>query len=442
MPVASVGPVTLLDVHMETWLIKFDKEGECTSPLTRQALVERLAQSGDTPVIVFSHGWNNDFDDATDLYRQFLLRLQEHIAANNPAMARPVFVGVLWPSIWLSFDSGLNIAGDAALSESERKLAAELAVDLPEGPARQRFDALMGRQKLDAAGVSELAVLLHSALERSAQGEGGVPEEGKAPSARDLEAALRAQPGASAYAGTDDDDLAPGGTIGSAGRAQPRPAGLLEFLDPRKALRVASVYKMKDRAGAVGSRGVAQLLTDILGSASGGVHLVGHSYGCKVVLSALAAESAARKVTSALLLQPAISHLSFAALVPDTGHAGGYASTLGKIDKSLVITYSAKDVALHDMFHLALRRDADLGELRIAGGAPGEPPSRFAALGGYGPRHSGEQLAGQLPQPGVPYDLPRFPVPLAFDGSAGQVNSHGDVTTPYTAWLLYLQLRK
>lgn len=442
MPVATVGPVTLRDVQMESWLLKFDKEGQCTSALTREALVERLAQAGDTPVIVFSHGWNNDFDDATELYRNFLLRLQEHIVANNPGMVRPIFIGVLWPSIWLSFDPGLYIAGAAAFSDSERRVAAELATDLPEGPERQRFDALMSKPGLDAAGVADLSVLLQRALARSAPGVPALAEEGGAPSAHDIAAALRAQPEPSAYAQADEDDLAPGGTIGAVRGAQPRPAGLVDYLDPRKALRVASVYKMKDRAGVVGSRGVAELLSDILARAAGSVHLVGHSYGCKVVMSALAAASAPRKVTSALLLQPAISHLAFAAAVPATGAPGGYAASVAKIDKSLVITYSASDAALHDLFHLALRREADLGELRIAGAGAGEPPSPYAALGGYGPRLSGERLAGRLPEPGVPYDLPRTPVPLAFDGSAGQVRDHGDVTTPYTAWLLYLQLRR
>lgn len=450
MPVASVGPVKLPDVQMESWLIKFNKEGECTSPQTRQALVERLGQAGDTPVIFFSHGWNNDFDDATELYRQFLLRLQDHIVATNPAMERPMFVGVLWPSIWLSFDSGLAIGGgaeigaqgDSPLTATEQKVAGELAANLLSAPERERFSALMAVQGLDAAEVSELSTLMQRSLKCSTLGPPAASEEGDPPSAADIESALNALPTRYSHASDDEGKLAPGGIIGSATAVRARPAGLLSYFDPRNALRVASVYQMKDRAGAVGSRGVAALLSDVLDSAPGRVHLVGHSYGCKVVLSALAAAASVRKVSSALLLQPAISHLAFAPWVPTTNGPGGYAGTVARIERSLLMTYSAKDIALHELFHLALRREGDVAEARIAAGGAGEPPSQYAALGGYGPRRAGQQLQDRLPEPGRPFDLLREPTPMAFDGSAGQINGHGDVATPYTAWLMYLQLRK
>jgi hypothetical protein len=429
---------------LESWLIRFDKAGECTSPQTRQALIERLGSAGHPPVILFSHGWNNDFDDATELYRKFLLQLQAHIAAHNPAIVNPLFVGVLWPSVWLSFDEGLNIAGDtgdgrADLTESERRIIGELAEALPTSSERRRFESLMTGAALDEAAVSELAELMQQALTRSASAMQRAPEEGSAPESADIEAAFNAFPQPASFAGDDVDDLPAAGTIGSGTGAAARPAGLLHFFDPRNAVRVASVYQMKDRAGAVGARGVATLLSDILDTAQGRVHLVGHSYGCKVVLSALAAAPSARKVSSALLLQPAISHLAFARQVPKTDRAGGYAGVSQKIEKSLLMTYSAKDVALHELFHLALRRHADLGEFGIAGA--GEPPSPYAALGGYGPRLAGEKLYKNLPEPGVPFDLPREPFPAAFDGSDNQVNSHGDVTSPHTAWLMYLQLR-
>jgi pimeloyl-ACP methyl ester carboxylesterase len=433
---------------METWLIKFDKSGACISPKTRQALIERLGTAGDIPVILFSHGWNNDFDDATALYRKFLMGVEAHIAANNPGMAKPLFVGVLWPSTWLSFDSGLTIAGgvpdaarpDAALTTSEQDLVSELSEALPSSSERRRFEELMSGEPLDAMEVTELALLLQRALARSASSTVAATEEGAVPTAADIETALNALPQKYMPAGGDDDEELPvGGTIGSGAAALVRPAGLLHYFDPRSALRVASVYQMKDRAGTVGARGVSLLLSDIVEQASGGVHVVGHSYGCKVVLSALAATAPGQKVTSALLLQPAISHLAFAEKVPTTDRPGGYAGVASRIEKSLLMTYSAKDSALHDVFHLALRRNADLGEFGIAGA--GEPPSLYAALGGYGPRLAGEKLYKKLPEPGVPFDLPREPYPAAFDGSNGQVNSHGDVATAYTTWLLYLQLR-
>ena len=310
----------------------------------------------------------------------------------------------------------------------------ELAEQLPPGPGRARFDALMAADSLDADGVAELAGLVQRALDGANSDD--------TPSASDIESALNAMPAAQGYDDADGDDLGEGGTIGgaAANTAPLRQAGLLDYFDPRNALRVASVYQMKDRAGVVGSGGVAALLADVLGHAAGPVHLAGHSYGCKVVLSALAAAKSPRPVSSVLLLQPAISHLAFATEAL-AGSAGGYAGVSASIERSLLMTYSANDIALHGLFHLALRRAADVAEFKIAADGAGEPPSRYAALGGYGPRLSGQQLIGRLPQPGVPSDLPRTPIPTAFDGSDGQIMGHGDVTTPWTTWLMYLQLR-
>jgi hypothetical protein len=97
-----------------------------------------------------------------------------------------------------------------------------------------------------------------------------------------------------------------------------------------------------------------------------------------------------RRVHSALLLQPAVSHLCFADAVPGTNHAGGYRPALDRVERPIFSTFSDHDVPLTKVFHLALRRSEDLGEAQIAAG--GEPPSVYAALGGFGPRRAGEQL--------------------------------------------------
>ena len=95
-------------------------------------------------------------------------------------------------------------------------------------------------------------------------------------------------------------------------------------LDPRQLVRLATVRQMKDRAGTVGTKGVGPLLSDILIAASVRIHLVGHSYGGKVVLSAAATLPAGKQAESMLLLQPAVSHLCFAKDVD--GKPGGYAA--------------------------------------------------------------------------------------------------------------------
>ncbi|MBD8529948.1 MULTISPECIES: alpha/beta hydrolase [unclassified Massilia] len=436
MPASSQGAVDL-GVDTETWLIKFDKHGDCVSPKTREALLERLEAVPDKPVIVFSHGWNNDFDQATERYSGLLKELEKHLAAQHSSV-KPLFVGVIWPSIWLSFDEGMSIASTPGLAgtDAEQSYASGLASSLdPAG--RARFYELMQTPRLDEAGAQELAVLLSGSLMRQAEPMDDAVEDGAAPGPGDLFAAFDAVQRTDAPTGGDDDILPEGGSIDGPAGGTPGMAGVLSFLDPRWALRVASVYQMKDRAGKVGARGVAPMLAQIL-QRSSAVHLVGHSYGCKVMLSALARADTVAKARSMLLLQPAVSHLAFASTLPETKEPGGYHMIPGRVAKSLVMTYSANDTALHKMFHLALRRKKDLGDVIIA--PAGVPPSRYAALGGYGPRGAGEDLRGPLPQPGMTVQLPTGGSPVAFDGSEGQIMGHGDVVKPVTAWLLYLQL--
>lgn len=440
MSVFSQGPVDI-GVKMESWLVKFDKDGECISPKTRAALLDRLNSEPERPVILFSHGWNNDFDTATGRYRDFLLQFERHLDAQHSAF-KPVFVGIVWPSIWLSFDEGMQIAGaaDPKVEAAEEQYVTKLATALPTGEERQRLYALL-EGLLDGDGARELALLLANCLQAQAGSHETAVEDRVTPVAGDLLAAFQAAPAGPAAG--NGGDLAPGGVLGggAAGRAGPQGAGLLSLLDPRWALRIASVYQMKDRAGIVGGNGVAALLRDLQGASDKPrpLHLVGHSYGCKVVLSALLHAGEDAQVQTVLLLQPAMSHLAFADTIPDLNQPGGYQVIPDRVKRSLVMTYSANDFPLHNVFHLALRREGDIGDLRAAATGAGDPPNAYAALGGYGPRHAGELRGEPLPPAGTLADLPRGGRPVAFDGSDNQIMSHGDVTSPLTAWLLYLQ---
>lgn len=444
MPAPSTGAIPLSGVEFETWLLKFDKSGACTSPQTRAALLARLGEIPDTPIVLFSHGWNNEFGDAAGLYAAFLKQLQAHTHTFTGGALRPLFVGIIWPSTWLSFDTGPQMGAPVApgASASEDAFKRELAEGLPEQAERERLYALLGSPRLDAAAITELAGLLVRALDAEPAADAADAQASGKPDAQAIVEGTRALQAAAGGA-PEGDELEEGGTLDGAGAAPLQGAGSFSLFDPRRALRVASVYQMKDRAGTVGWNGVSALIDDLLAASQAPLHLVGHSYGAKVVLSALAAAQLPRHVASALLLEPAVSHLCFAAQVPARAGTGGYHGVLEKIDGSLVMTYSAHDIPLHDVFHHVLQRPADVADLRVAGArtAAGAPPSIYAALGGYGPRDAHEVLVEPLPEPGTPIELPAAVVPVAFDGTLSKrIGGHGDVATPYTAWLLYWQL--
>jgi hypothetical protein len=417
------------------YIIPFDKQGRCEGPETRKHLLETARTGGFTDVFLFSHGWNNDWTAATGRYEDFIqgyMKMRQEHSLPVPAGYKPLLVGIFWPSTALVFtedETGPGIAGgdpaaiDAAVGE-ERQEIREIAEALaPERVERfyelAQMEALSEEEGLELAGI--LQTLYRVSDEVDTAGE---------PTAQEILEAWKA----AAAPAQDFSDPANFGTVGGdAGGPQAAGFGdVLRKLDPRQVVRVATVWQMKDRAGGVGARGVGPLLRDLLQATPARVHLIGHSYGGKVVLSAVASAELPRKVDSILLLEPAVSHLCFAEKVPSTDRPGGYRPVLDRINKPILSTFSAHDVPLTRIFHLAVRRAGDLGEAQIAG--DGEPPSNFAALGGFGPRKAGEKLIDiqDLPQR---YDLTGARVYGL--RATRTISGHGDISNPSTWWALY-----
>jgi hypothetical protein len=420
------------------YIVPFDKRGVCVGPQTRDLLCKDAA--GATDLFVFAHGWNNDWASATGHYDTFItefLRLRAQYWAAPAGDYRPLLAGVFWPSAALVApdEKGPDIAGDdgngGGLTPEVLELAAELDADDAAALCRE-----LDRDSLTDEQALAVARLLTPALDRSADDLGRPPT-----SPEDLVEAWRAadaEPAGAGQASTnaggfvdDTDEEAPA--------AGPQAAGKLDFLNPRNIVRLATVLIMKDRAGVVGASGVSDLLTQVrAASPDVRIHLIGHSYGCRLLLSALChpADGQAVTVDSALLLQPAISCYCFAPAggVPGMAGPGGYHAAAQRCRGPVVATYSANDIPLRLFFHLAARRAADLGDVKIAG----LPPSRYAALGGYGP----QGVAAR------PVDAVAPPTPYAFGGPGivglkadGIIGGHGDVTSPATAWMLLNQVR-
>lgn len=431
------GPYPLPEISMESWIVRFDENGVCTSPGTRDALLAALEAAPDRPVIVFSHGWNNDFAAATSLYTRFLQNF-ESVARDAPLSfaAKPIFIGLTWPSIWLAFDQGPQLAAAADRSAQEDAVVAALRRVLPKETDWPKFYALLESDRLGKDEAREFAGLIAPALQG---GEREGPRDAPPTELLVLQAMERLQR-ASSPSGSAGYDLRESGTIdGASATAGANTAGGLDFLDPRNALRLASLYIMKDRAGLVGAVGVAELLRAVL-TRSRRVFLVGHSFGCKVVMSAVCAAPLPRVVAGVLLLQPAISYLAFANRIAGLDLPGAYHGALERVEKPIFVTYSGNDLPLHSIYHLALMREKDIGEgprAAAASTSAGAPPNMFAALGGYGPRDCDETLIDPMPDAGGTYDYPATARVVGVDGTAGKrIDSHGGVATPGAAWAL------
>lgn len=424
------------------YLIRFDKNGQCQSPLTLAHLLQEAGTDKYTDVHVFSHGWNNVFKDAVHLYRQFFglyFQLRDRSRLNDPARYRPLVVGVIWPSTWmvLPWEATPKIAALPSVQErdeaatSDQQNLEEVASEV-EAPQAQRLYELVERgSTLQLDEVRELAGILLPIYQRSAR-SGNQSEIGDS-APRDLTPddllALWKKISPTSAATGQKPGFARETTEGPGLRAA---GGPLTWLDPRGPVRVASVLIMKDRAGMVGYNGVGPLLLHKLLGQPLRVHAIGHSFGCKVMLSALCCRTPVRPAASLLLLQPAISYLCFGDNIDGKGRTGGYRAALKYVQKPIFSTFSSQDVPLTKLFHFAVIRDSDWGEAKIAGA----PPSKFAALGGFGPGglKTGESNTVDVTAPGTKYpDSARYQV-VALNGSDGQIKGHGDVATQFTAW--------
>jgi hypothetical protein len=442
MTVLPVGPYKILKTavgEMPWYMMPFDRDGVCTGPETRKHLMAAVAKEPFTDIYLFSHGWNNDWKDATDRYQSFIdgySKLRAERKLELPEGYRPLLVGVFWPSIVLltEREKAPQILADGEPDEDviveEQERVAEL-VSAVDPAQRNRFYELVQRAELSREEALELAGLLQPIY---GQTDDELPI-GALPTPANIvngwAAASRVQPVATTKKTF--------GAVGGGPTAGAQTAGwwgdTLKSILPRDVLRLATVYRMKDRAGRVGANGVRALLEDLSSlNETARLHLIGHSYGAKALLSALTTASLkpGRKAHSMLLLQPAVSHLCFAEKLPGSNAVGGYHAVPERVARPIFATYSARDFALHDVFHRALWRSADKGEASIAA-FDGAPPNIYAALGGYGPRESSEALI-DITLPVTALDLKKQTRVYGVDGTA-TISGHGDISNESTWWL-------
>jgi hypothetical protein len=415
------------------YMVSFDRNGRCTAPRTAHELVDQAASGRYSDVVLFCHGWNNDWSQATARYESFIVGYLGVLRDFPPPAGprQPLLVGIFWPSTALVSESEAapDIAGGVARDEdiaAERETIEELGRALPAEQA-ERFYALIQREVLDSGAAQELTTMFLPLLASDLAEAGG----GKPPTPDEVVSGWWA---ASATVAIPDlDDF--GYYTEEAAEGKPPEAAGLRWLDPRDLIRAFTVWQMKDRAGVVGSYGIASLLTDLMKHSSLSVHCVGHSYGAKVVLSAICApRSGSSSVRSVLLLQPAVSCLCFARDADGTGRPGGFRPALERVQLPILSTFSSRDLALRRFYQWALRRGRDLGEPAIAGLAP---PSRYAALGGFGPGGLGAAaVVIDVLDAGTPYALdPGSPEVYGVQATR-TISSHGDVSNPSTWWML------
>lgn len=309
------------------WEVRFSAEGGL---LDDDGLPGALPASGVRELFVFSHGWNNSTDGAQELYRNIFSELSRQIDAHTPDLkGRTGVVGVLWPSLLFPEDG----PGGPSTPSTGAQLAAALGPAFaPEQQAKlQEATALLDGRPQDPAALERCHELLGGLVTSPAL----APEDGG-------EQAVLSNPTAQVF-----------GTLSGLSKERSDAQGLpnpftVLWHGAREALRTASYYEMKNRAGVIGRDGLGPLLGSL---ATDGlrVHLLGHSFGARLVSFSLLGLPPGRPspVASLTLIQGAFSHFSFAAPLPvDSSRNGFLAGFSDRVAGPLLSTFSAADRAV------------------------------------------------------------------------------------------------
>ncbi|MFF9853249.1 serine-threonine protein kinase [Streptomyces litmocidini] len=375
--------------------ITFDKDGD--GPPGQASELAALARRGVGDLVVLAHGWNSSPSGATRLCSDFFAPFPGLLAPGVEAG----YAGVIWPSMMFS---------DEPVPDYRA-----LVTVLPEKePVIGRLTELLAAAPPEEAAFAEFGALLRELADVDA--EAFAPERVPEFLVADPVAVCALFTGA--LEGVDG-PVPPEGLFGE---------GLKRYWKGAKeALRQATYYVMKKRAGQVGEHGLGALLGEVARAAPGlRIHLVGHSMGARLVAYALRGLPAgARPVASVTLLQGAFSHYAFAGRLPhDPRRSGSLRDLQHRVRGPVVACYSRHDTALGVMYPLASRVANDSESLL------GTDDPRWGAIG-----HDGVQA--------VPGTVERTLAEVLREGMPGSgcvsvdaaevVRSHGDICRPELA---------
>ena len=351
--------------------LEITKDGQLFSQQQKTAIENAASQAGAdkvTDFFVISHGWNNDMAEARSLYaglfKNVVALIPKHASLANRKFA---IVGVFWPSKKFADDElipaggAASIGGGADLSSSALKQKLEGlkgTFDVPDAAKLDRAKALVDGIEDSPAKQKEFVDIIRSLVPNtSSDPTDDASDRFLGRPASGMLTALSAPPvmapppaGGGGALGLDDE----AGAATSFG----------DFFSGVKAaasrlLNFATYYQMKERAGLVGTAlnemlaAIRKLRPDVR------IHLIGHSFGARVVTAAVDGPVSVRPASLALL-QGAFSHNGFAENFD--GEADGFFRKVvsqSKVDGPIFATHTANDKAVGIAYAVASRLSGD-----------------------------------------------------------------------------------
>jgi hypothetical protein len=432
------------------WELSFDKSGRLTAP-DEGGFITEVAESGIADLFVMSHGWGTSAEAAHGLY-EAMFRLVAEAAGQAPGIGPVGFAGIFWPSLWFpdpppqaapevaeAVQAGRPGAANAVLSG--RQIAGALAesFDDPEQQANLEQMGQLIDEGIAGAGEepreSQQARLarFHSLLQTLVRHDRQPQEDASETWLFDTDDPQRDYEIIS-------DAVGSGAQLGAADEGIGDVFGKV-WNGAKDALRMASYYEMKGRAGDIGRQGLGPLLARLHERQPGlRVHLLGHSFGARLVSFALSGITSdeASPVASLCLIQGAFSHWAFAPRhsMP-FGTAGALSQYADRVHGPLVSTFSEHDWAVGRWYPQAsflARQDnenLDPDEPDRWGGMGSDGFQGVSPAGGFDLRPAGKAY---LLEAGSFYRVNGSAV-IADTSQSPFSGAHSDIRHPQIAWL-------
>jgi hypothetical protein len=396
--------------------VEFNKTGKIFDPDQVKALTDYLAQGGATDLFVISHGWNNDMADARDLYDRFFTCVRKVLDSGDVAglgKRKFAIMAVLWPSAKFAekelIASGAASVGSPITNDFLKEELENMKAVFNTPKARTALDKakkLVPKLEDSKKARTEFADLLRSILPKKASPDvDGASDFLKLPGDEVFQRLSKPVPaaGSKPKAGGGAAMIG-GGAVRSGGGA----AGIGQVFSGIKSgaanlLNLTTYYQMKERSGVVGSTGVNQVLRSIRAQYPKiKLHLIGHSFGGRLVTSAAAGpeDQPPVKVDTLTLIQAAFSHYGFSERYDGTNNGFFRRVVTGKlVSGPTLITCTQNDMAVGKGYPLASllagQVAADLGDKN----------DKYGGIGRNGAQKTPEALDGTLLDVGKAYQF-------------------------------------
>ena len=381
------------------WEVQFTKEGLLFDKNEANQLVTEIPMENITDLFVMSHGWNNDMDEARELYANLVEKISKQQASFQLLGRRFAVIGVLWPS--KKFAEQELIAGGAASlrgskQHEELKRLLNQLDNLKEFFDEENADELLlkakqaaNKLKVNQTAQEDFVNTLNTLFATSINKERLQPQEEMVNSFGDAnpkEILANLEDIEDSETNIFDQGFA--ARIVSTGGLQSggESAGLGSSFDgiftgACNLLNFVTYYQMKERAGKVGTNGLNPLLIDIKARFPLiRLHLIGHSFGARLVTAAVAApdNDSTFQIDSLTLLQAAFSHYSFADKYDGQNNGLFRGVVLGKVKGPVLISHTQNDKAVGLAYAIASRIAKQVGATL------GNRNDKYGGLGGNG----------------------------------------------------------